>query len=53
VKILYLAPELVVRGSTTERNPAPAGPAAAGADRAGADRVGETGNRLLPDARPS
>jgi LacI family transcriptional regulator len=45
VKILYLAPELVVRGSTTERNPQPAGPATAGAD--------ETGNRLLRDARPS
>jgi len=38
VKILYLAPELVVRGSTTERNPRP---------------VGETGNRLPGDARPS
>jgi LacI family transcriptional regulator len=48
VKILYLAPELVVRGSTAERTPQPAGPAAAGADRAG-----ETGNRLLKDARPS
>ena len=45
VKILYLAPELVVRGSTTERSPQPAGPATAGAT--------EPGNRSPRDARPS